>query len=89
MNIRKTLLTKLKEKNVLQLRRRYMNFIKVIRYYFHYSKSKEVVRYILPGNSGLFWKAVIVTKDMNTNKLLNFMCYNDVEIAKCKRKLLR
>ena len=53
---------------------------KEIRYYFHVTKSKNVRRSIVPGNTQSLWRAVKIARDVNTNLLPGQMFEKKVQL---------
>ena len=53
---------------------------KEIKAYFHYSKSKNVRRAILTGNSKSLWDAVKIANDKNVTRLPDKLFLSGVEI---------
>ena len=57
---------------------------KEIKSYFHYTKSKNVRRGILPGNSKSLWDAVNIANDKNVTRLPDKLFLSGVEVPDSK-----
>ena len=83
LNLRKRLLTTLKNRPTNDLRDRVSKLNFEIRKHFSDTKIHNIRKRIRPNNSKSLWEAVKVAKDVNIPKLPSRMTFNNIEIANC------
>ena len=83
INRRNRLLKKIKSNpNPQSTRQEIKDLNKEIKTFFFKSKSKNVRKGIIPGNSKSLWDAVKKAKDINSNTLPDFLFQNNIKINK-------
>ena len=81
INRRRYLLKKSKHNRNLEIKEDIKNLNREIRNFFHTKKNERIRKIILPGNTQSLWKAVKVSKDVNTSSLPSSMHEENVEIG--------